>query len=41
MEDQLMEIVLVRAEVEEEVMPYKEAIKPDPEPDYGDPLKKD
>jgi trigger factor len=39
MEEQLMELVLTKAEVEEEVLPYKDAVKPDPEPNYSDPLK--
>ena len=39
MEDQLMEVVLSKAEVEEEVLRYKDAVKPDPELDYGDLLK--
>jgi trigger factor len=41
MEEQLMEIVLTKAEVEEEVLPYKDAVKPDPEPNYSDLLKSD
>ena len=39
MEEQLVELVLTKAEVEEEVLPYRDAVKPDPEPNYSDPLK--
>ena len=39
MEEQLMELVLTKAEVEVEVLPYRDAVKPDPEPNYSDPLK--
>ena len=39
MEEQLMDLVLTKAEVEEEVLGYRDAVKPDPEPNYSDPLK--
>jgi trigger factor len=32
LEDQVTELVLSKAKVKEETLPYEEAVKPDPEP---------